>query len=153
MGSGDDESEVEQQTPRGTPRARKKSGTAHKSEPESAPASPSSATIEEPIDHLNLAATDEWKKNALSVLSELKGHRLADKVMGALQLNSKVFKHPIDLPTIRKNVENGQLKSNIDLHHSLHHLFLNIIMSLNSASEVYFQEFDFSISSKVVIST
>ena len=143
-----DESEVDQ-TLRGS-RSRKKSG--HKStgpmseEAESAPASPSlpeessldvsSSTGGISSSNASNAATEEWKKNALAVLTELRGHRWADKVMGVLQLGSKVYKRPIDLATIRKNVENGQLKNNIDLHHSLHHLFLNIIMSLNSESEV-----------------
>ena len=115
-------------------------------EAESAPASPSlpeessldvsSSTGGISSSNASNAATEEWKKNALAVLTELRGHRWADKVMGVLQLGSKVYKRPIDLATIRKNVENGQLKNNIDLHHSLHHLFLNIIMSVNSESEV-----------------
>lgn len=134
VGSGD-ESEVDQ-TPRGS-RSRKKSG--HKSTPSEAESAPASPSQEEALDVSTIsssAATEEWKKNALTVLTELRGHRWADKVMGVLQLSSKVYKRPIDLATIRKNVENGQLKNNMDLHHSLHHLFLNIIMSLNSESEV-----------------
>ena len=137
VGSGD-ESEADQTPSVRSSRSRKKSG--HKSitsEAESAPTSPS--PVEVVHDHVEADSNDDWKKNALDVLSDLKTHHLADKVFDVLQSTentTKILRRSIDLPTIRKNVESGQLKTNAELHHSLHHLFLNITMLLNSESEV-----------------
>jgi hypothetical protein len=42
----------------------------------------------------------------------------------------------MELSLIRKNIESGVIKSNLELHHSLLHMFLNITMSVSSDTEV-----------------
>ena len=85
---------------------------------------------------------EEWKKCAIVVLDELKSHKFADRVFSVLEsdatddnVNSIIIR-TMDISTIRKNIDNGSLKSNTDLHYALHHMFLNLVMSTAADSEV-----------------
>ena len=153
VGSGD-ESEADQlhnstPTNRGS-RARKKSGRgATGTEIDSAPGSPSPTSITEAVDAPNAATattteetsnTEEWKKCAVNVINELKSHKFADRVFSMIRNDSDagnlVILRSTDISLIRKNIDNGILTTNTDLHHALHHLFLNSVMSLASDSDV-----------------
>jgi len=150
VGSGD-ESEVELTPVRGL-RARKTSGRAKTdNEVDSAPVSPSPSTIDGSTAQIVVSAAtdneetssgiDEWKKCALNIINELKSHKFADHVFSVLQPSDSdanpILLRSTDISTIQKNLDNGILKSNTDLHHALHHLFLNAVMSLASDSEEY----------------
>ena len=88
----------------------------------------------------SVSGVDEWKKCAINIINELKSHKFADRVFSVLQPNdsgaNQIILRSTDISIIRKNLENGTLKSNTELHHALHHLFLNSVMSLVSDSEV-----------------
>lgn len=141
-----DESEADQTPSR---RTRKKSGrgASNAAEVDSAPTSPSPSSVDvsEDTSTTSSAPLDEWKKCALNVVNELRSHKLADRVFAILQTNADneggdvkpVVLRQTDINAIRKNVENNVFKNNSDLHHALHHLFLNLIMSLGSHTEVF----------------
>lgn len=136
VGSGD-ESEADQTPLRGS-RSRKKSGIRNP-EVDSAPVSPAPSSVDVTED----SGVDEWQKGAINVINEIKGHKFADRVFAVLNQPSSqdadvkpiTLRH-IDLTSIRKNIDNSSIKTNTDLHHALHHLFLNLIMSLGSDAEV-----------------
>ena len=162
VGSGDEESEVDLMA--GTPnrtggsRVRKKSGRGLTggNEIDSAPGSPSpsgaseTSNIRENIAGHTDAAEDtsvsgsleEWKKCAIVVLNELKSNKFADRVFSVLESDdtddnvNSIILRTMDISHIRKNIDNCLLKSNTDLHHALHHLFLNLVMSTAADSEV-----------------
>ena len=134
IGSGD-ESEADQSRSR----SRKKSGrTGTGTEADSAPASPAPSSSHENTNE----DMDEWKKSAYNIINELKAHKFADKVFPALRKSEPDKKLPIlqemDLSIIFKNVESNAIKTNADLHHAIHLLFLNLVMSFGSHTEVRF---------------
>jgi bromodomain-containing protein 8 len=135
-GSGDEESETDQSR---TSRSRRKSGrganiSTSAPEGESAPPSP----VPSATDLLDSSpSSDEWKKNATTLMHELRTHRCAEKVFSDDVVDSRmVALKEMELSLIRKNIESGVIKSNLELHHSLLHMFLNITMSVSSDTEV-----------------
>ena len=83
------------------------------------------------------SSTEEWKRSAFTIINDLKNHRLADRVFSvAHNENVKVILKDMDLSMIRKNMENGSIKSPVELHMALHQTFLNIVMSVCTESEV-----------------
>ena len=140
VGSGDEsEADQIQSTPKGTvPRSRKKSGkTPTGGDTDSAPPSPT-ISVSGTTEISEESATEEWKKSAFTIIHELKNHENAERVFAAVAGNENNIAILKDMAftTISKNMENSSIKSPVELHHALHHAFLNIVMSLDNSSEV-----------------
>ena len=71
------------------------------------------------------------------MINQLKNHSLGDKVFSVVADNAKkVVLKDMDLSMIKKDLENGTILTNSELHKALNHTFLNIIMSISSETEV-----------------
>ena len=141
VGSGEEESEADLTPTRGS-RSRKKSGrtptNASGGDIESAPPSPSVSGITETSED---SITEEWRWSAISLITQLKNHSLGEKVFSVVAKTNedsakKVVLKDMDLSMIKKDLENGTILTNSELHKALNHTFLNIIMSISSETEV-----------------
>ena len=143
VGSGD-ESEADQ-TPNRASRSRKKSGRPGNAGPEtdSAPTSPSPGNVTpQETSSIDDPEVDEWKKSAFNIINDLKSHKFADKIFPILSQSSAetdvkpIVLKEMDLSIMKKNVETNVIKTNAELHHAIHLLFLNLVMSFGSDTEV-----------------
>ena len=75
------------------------------------------------------------------MITQLNNHSLGEKVFSVVAKTNedsakKVVLKDMDLSMIKKDLENGTILTNSELHKALNHTFLNIIMSISSETEV-----------------
>ena len=75
------------------------------------------------------------------MITQLKNHSLGEKVFSVVAKNNedtdkKVVLKDMDLAMIKRDLENGSILTNSELHKALNHTFLNITMSISSETEV-----------------
>ena len=75
------------------------------------------------------------------MITQLKNHSLGEKVFSVVAKTNedsakKVVLKDMDFSMIKKDLENGSISTNSELHKALNHTFLNIIMSISSETEV-----------------
>jgi bromodomain-containing protein 8 len=83
-----------------------------------------------------------WKKSILMVLHNISAHKHATVFMNPVRDDiapgyKNVVKRPMDLSTIKKNIENGTIKATIEFQRDVMLMFTNAIMYNASNHEVH----------------
>ncbi|XP_031571190.1 bromodomain-containing protein 8-like isoform X2 [Actinia tenebrosa] len=109
---------------------------------ESVPASPASQTSQGDMDTESIQAQKTWKKSIMLVWRAAANHKYANVFLHAVTddeapgYHNIVFR-PMDLTTIKKNIENGTIRTTSEFQRDMMLMFQNALMYNSSDHDVY----------------